>query len=39
MQYGIIAALITMEMATAESIDTLSDHATEMAVQSNITQS
>lgn len=48
---GIIAALITMEMArkaepeklmdaaTAEGIDTLSDHATEMAVQSNITQS
>lgn len=51
MQYGIIAALIAMEMArkaeheklmdaaTAESIDTLSDHATEMAVQSKITQS
>lgn len=48
---GIIAALITMEMArkaepeklmdaaTAEGIDTLSDHATEMAVQSKITQS
>jgi hypothetical protein len=48
---GIIAALIAMEMArkaeheklmdaaTAEGIGTLSDHATEMAVQSKIAQS
>jgi hypothetical protein len=51
MQYGIIAALIAMEMArraeheklmdtaTAEGIGTLSDYATEMAVQSKIAQS
>jgi hypothetical protein len=48
---GIIAALIAMEMArkaeheklmdaaTAEGIGTLSDHATEMAVQSKIVPS